>query len=336
MKIPCLLLVFGAALAATAPGPGPANVSTLEKGPGAKNTPSSKIKVLIVDGFSNHDWKKTTDLLKGFLEPTGLFDISVSTTPPPKSAEGWDTWRPKFKDYDVVIQTCNDISNSGPMWPQAVMTDFENYVRDGGGVYIYHGAQNAFAKWPAYNDIIGLGWRPVTYGTAISIDANEKLVLHPPGEGKATSHAPKGDVVIHLLGNHPIHEGMPKAWMTPALEVYYYARGPAQKMEVLSYAKDPRFGENWPIEWIVTYGKGHAYISTFGHVWADDVDPESMRCVGVRTTIIRVLQWLAKRPVTWPIPKNFPTATEKSIVPTAMKPTAANPPASTVNPQAKP
>src|ERR1700679_2572867 len=94
-----------------------------------------RIKVLIVDGYSNHNWQLTTQLLKGILGPTRMFSVSVSTTPSPKGTEGWDKWRPKFKDYDVVIQTCNDINNSGPEWPAAVQKDFEDYVRNGGGVY---------------------------------------------------------------------------------------------------------------------------------------------------------------------------------------------------------
>src|SRR5688500_7100708 len=91
----------------------------------------SAVRVLIVDGYSNHDWRLTTALIRGILEPTGLFAVSVSTAPSTKDAPGWDTWRPKFSDYDVVIQTCNDI-NGGPRWPRSVEEDFEAFVRSGG------------------------------------------------------------------------------------------------------------------------------------------------------------------------------------------------------------
>ena len=64
----------------------------------------SPIRVLIVDGYSNHDWRLTTALIRGILEPTGLFAVSVSTAPPTKDSPGWDEWRPKFADYDVIIQ----------------------------------------------------------------------------------------------------------------------------------------------------------------------------------------------------------------------------------------
>mgnify|MGYP006180946763 CR=1 FL=1 len=31
------------------------------------------------------------------------------------------------------------------------------FVRNGGGLYVWHAGNNAFPHWPAYNDMIGLG-----------------------------------------------------------------------------------------------------------------------------------------------------------------------------------
>jgi type 1 glutamine amidotransferase len=275
---------------------------------------TNRIKVLIVDGFSNHDWKQTTALIRSILEPTGLFDVSVSTAPPTNGAPEWATWRPKFADYDVVIQTYNDLKGGTP-WPKEVQTAFESFVANGGGFFDFHSANNAFAQWPAYNDMIGLGWRNKDFGWAITIDTNEHLVRIPAGEGLNTSHGPQTNVVIHNLGEHPIHAGLPKEWMTPHLEVYYYARGPAKNLEVLSYGFDARTKMNWPTEWTVAYGKGRVYNATFGHVWKGDVQPEAMRCAGVQTIMIRALQWLAKRPVDYPVPPDFPTGDKLSIRP---------------------
>jgi hypothetical protein len=58
----------------------------------------------------------------------------------------------------VVIQTCNDIFNSGS-WPEPVKKDFESFVRNGGGVYIFHSAENAFVGWKEYEQMVGLCWR---------------------------------------------------------------------------------------------------------------------------------------------------------------------------------
>lgn len=70
---------------------------------------------------------------------------------------------------------------------------------------------------------------------------------------------------------------------------------------------------NWPLEWVVAYERGRVYTSTFGHVWRDDIQPARMRCAGVQTIVVRALQWLAQREVTFPIPADFPTAEKASV-----------------------
>jgi type 1 glutamine amidotransferase len=275
--------------------------------------PEKKINVLIVDGFSNHDWKRTTELIRGILEPTGKFTVAVSTSPPKGATEGWDMWRPKFKDYDVVIQNSNDIGG-GPSWPKEVQAGFENYVKNGGGVFIFHSANNAFSNWPENNNIIGLGWRNKNQGVAITIEEEtQKINRIPVGDGENTGHGPRIDAVLTRIGEHPIHKDFPRQWKTPGLEVYYFARGPAENMQVLSYAFDPRTKKNWPIEWVVGYGKGRVYNSTFGHVWKKEVQPDSMRCAGVQTVLVRGLQWLAKRDIDVPVPGDFPNPNQLSV-----------------------
>jgi uncharacterized protein len=270
------------------------------------------VRVLIVDGVSNHDWKLTTALIRGILEPTGLFAVTVSTGPSTKDSPDWATWRPRFKDFDVVIQTYNDL-NGGPSWPRAVQEDFEAFVRDGGGVYVWHGGNNAFPDWPAYNQMLGLGWRKKDFGWALSVGDDGRITRIAPNDGPDTGHGARLDTVVHRLGDHPIHAGLPRAWKTPDIEVYYYARGPAEGVEVLSYGFDPKTGMNWPLEWTTTYGKGRVYTSTFGHVWAGDTQPARMRCAGLQTVAVRALQWLAARPVTAPVPADFPTADTVSV-----------------------
>jgi hypothetical protein len=55
-----------------------------------------KIHVLIVDGFSNHDWRQTTSLLRSILDRTGLFEVAVSTAPETAGDPAWAAWHPKF------------------------------------------------------------------------------------------------------------------------------------------------------------------------------------------------------------------------------------------------
>jgi type 1 glutamine amidotransferase len=272
------------------------------------------IKVLIIDGCSNHDWKRTTQLVCGILQPTGLFELTVDTAPANVNDPAYAGWCPDFSRYQVVIQNYNNLQGGAP-WPAPAREAFVQFVRNGGGVFILHSANNSFADWDEYNHIIGLGWRKKEYGTAIQIGPDESLIRIPPGQGGDTTHNPRQDRLIHLLGNDPIHAGMPRTWMTPLIEVYKYTRGPAENLTVLSWAEDPKSPTRWPIEWTVTYGKGRVYCSSFGHVWKDEVSPVDMRCAAFQTILVRALQWLAQQPVTFPIPRDFPTASATSLRP---------------------
>jgi uncharacterized protein len=269
--------------------------------------PPPPINILIVDGFGNHDWQRTTRLARSILEPTGLFRVMVTTAPGSTNDPTYATWSPGFTNLDVVIQTCNDLGGRGPLWPAPVRKEFEQFVWGGGGVFVLHSGNNAFASWDAYNRIIGLGWRKKDYGYALRIGTNEVIERIPPGEGASTSHGARTDRVLHRMGEHPIHAGLPRLWKTPSIEVYNYARGPAENVTVLSWAEDPKTQERWPIEWTVQFGEGRIYNSTFGHVGRDEADPVDMRCAGFQTLLVRSLQWLAKRPVAFPVPPDFPT-----------------------------
>ena len=163
--------------------------------------------------------------------------------------------------------------------------------------------------------MIGLGWRDADGGWAFTINADGTKNRIPPGEGRGTYHGPRIDALIETLGSHPIHKDFPEKWLTPNLEVYKYARGPADHLTVLSYCFDPETGKNWPIEWIISYDRGKVYNSTFGHVWEGEKYPETMRCVGIQTTLIRALEWLATGKVSWPLPDPFPNETEFVIKP---------------------
>lgn len=285
--------------------------------PAARSLAAEKIRVLIVDGYGNHDWQRTTALTRGVLDRAGIFETKVSTVPAKADDPALAAWLPVFRDYDVVIQTCNDLNGNGPMWPAPARTAFEAFVKEGGGVFVLHSGNNAFAGWEEYNRMIGLGWRKKDYGTALKVANDGSIERIPPGQGAGTSHGARTDRVIHRLGDHPIHAGMPREWKTPLIEVYTHARGPAEQLEVLSWAEDPATSVRWPIEWTVNYGKGRIYTSTFGHVWRDEVDPVDLRCAGFQTLLVRALQWLAQRPVTAPVPEDFPTKDEIRLRPAA-------------------
>ena len=267
----------------------------------------AKIRVLLVEGVSNHDWKHRLELVQKILARDGSFAVDVSITPSRADDPAWAAWRPDFSKYDVVLSGYNNLGGK-PGWPVEVQQAFENFVRNGGGFYVYHEANNSFAEWPEYNQMIGLGWRNKNFGNAILVRPDESLQIVPAGEGGDTSHGNRVDVVVHQLGEHPIHAGLPRAWKAADIEVYRYARGPATNLTVLAYATDAQTQLQFPIEWTVQYGQGRVFVSTYGHVWADQKDPKGMKCAAFQTVMVRALKWLAKRPPGDAVPADFPTA----------------------------
>jgi len=264
------------------------------------------IRVLIVDGYSNHDWRQTTTMAKRILGETGLFEIAVTTAPATTNEDSLSAWDPDFKGYDVIVQNTNNIANKALHWPRKVEKKLERYVASGGGLYILHSANNAFPHWKEYDKMIGLGWRPKEVGFALEIDDNKHIVRIPPGEGGNTSHGNRFDALIYILNRHPINHDFPSQWRTASMELYTYARGPAKNITVLSYAFDSATNKNWPVDWVVQYGKGRVYNSSMGHLWKGDIYPVSWRCIGFQTTLIRAVEWLARGKVTYPLPENFP------------------------------
>lgn len=273
---------------------------------------SKPIPVLIVDGFSNHDWKQTTTVTKWILEKSHLFKVDVSTVPADSVLR--QSWLPDFKKYGVVIQNTNNINNTWWKWPRKAEIELEEYVKKGGGLYVLHSGNNAFPHWKEYDKMIGLGWRADSVGYALEIGPDKNIIRYPPGEGNNTGHGNRFNAVIQILNRHPINKGYPDQWETANTEVYNFPRGPAENLTILSYAYDSSSTHKmWPVEWVVTYGKGHVYTSSMGHLWKGETYPPAYRCIGFQTTMIRAAEWLATGKVTYTIPGNFPKKDSPSL-----------------------
>ena len=85
-----------------------------------------KIKVLILTGVSNHDWRSTTPVLREILERSGRFDVRVNEE---CRGCGLETFAP----YDVLVLNYNDWKNSGPWWDDRARQALLDYVRNGKG-----------------------------------------------------------------------------------------------------------------------------------------------------------------------------------------------------------
>jgi type 1 glutamine amidotransferase len=268
----------------------------------------TKLRILVVDGINNHDWRTATAGISRILFATGLFSVDVSTTPPREARpEQWDDWSPAFANYDAVINNFNGgESEAGVQWPGRVRDSLESYLRSGGGLVAFHAANNAFLPWHAYNEMIGLGWRNKTFGRGIRISDDGEVVYIPQGTGMDPGHPDRMNFQIHVRDvQHPITRDMPKVWMHPSEQLTHGQHGPAEGLTILTYASSPVSHTNEPMDWVRRYGKGRVYTTMQGHTWADEPSP-NLDCVGFQTIFARGVEWAATGRAKTPIPSDFP------------------------------
>jgi type 1 glutamine amidotransferase len=293
---------------------------------------NQKIKALIIDGQNNHDqWPKITFMLKNLLEDTGIFEVEVNRTTSTWKGEAYlsefkingmdnteasenpesdPNFKPEFNQYDVII--CNFGWNAA-YWPEETERAFEKYMKSGGGLVVFHAADNSFPKWAAYNQMIGLGgWgdRNEKDGPYVYFnDKNEMVRDTSPGNGGA--HGPQHEYQIQIRNTeHPITKGMPVKWLHTKDELYERLRGPAENMEILAttYAAKEFEGSerHEPALMVLNYGKGRIFHNIMGH--AD----YSVQCVGFITTMLRGTEWAATGKVSIPMPADFPSPEKSS------------------------
>jgi uncharacterized protein len=250
-----------------------------------------KLTVVIVDGVNNHDWAAGTRGIESILEGTGRFTVDVATYPK----------LPDFSKYDVVVNNFNGgHQENGTRWPAEAERALVQYVRGGGGLVIYHAANNAFLKWPEYNDMIGLGWREKSFGPGIAIGPDGKLVTVPKGEGLPPGHGPRHDFEMFVREkDHPITRGLPAHWLHPSEQLTHGQHGPAAGLTILTYAFSEVSRQGEPMDWIRDYGKGRIYTTMLGHTWKNEANP-NLDDVSFQALFARGVEWAATGKVTLP------------------------------------
>jgi type 1 glutamine amidotransferase len=264
-----------------------------------------KIKVLIIDGQNNHNWKQTTPVLKKELEDTGRFAVDVATSPPAGKKEEMAKFHPDLAKYQVVVSNYN-----GEPWGKPLNDQLESLLKEGKvGFVVVHAANNAFGGWKEYNRMIGMGWRGKAGGDRLYLDQSGKPVKVASGQGDSSGHRFVGPFLVTVRdAEHPVTKGMPKEWLHVRDELYDNMRGPIENVKILATAYSNGTKVHEPMIWTVSYGKGRVFHTPMGH------DASAMKDWGFAGTLTRGSEWAATGKVTIPLPKDFPTAEKASPI----------------------
>jgi len=261
---------------------------------------------MLLDGESGgpyHDWQRVTPVLKKILDETGLFAVTIVTAP---AATGeLTTFATEYANYKAVVM---NYDAPDERWPASVKTSFEDYMKKGGGFVPVHAADNAFAGWAAFNEMIGVGgWRNRTEQAGPYWHVRDGKVVSDSTPGKAGSHGRRVPFQLTVRdSSHPIMKGLPPVWMHQGDELYARLRGPGKNMTVLatahSDADNAGTGRDEPQLMVLRYGQGRVFHTTLGH------DLAAISSVDFVVTLQRGTEWAATGAVTQKVPASFPTA----------------------------
>lgn len=270
------------------------------------------IRVLVLTGQNNHDWRTTTPLLKNMLLNTGRFEVRVNEEPTGMTSD-------TLAIYDVVVLNYN-----GPRWGQTAEKALQDFVRSGKGLVGVHGA-----NW-AFSGLVVLGDNSVVTGIMEPPWPEYKLMVGGvwSDQDPASGHAPRHKFAVEVVDPHsPITEQLPSSF--EADDELYHNIHMVSGVNVLATAYDdpnnrpkpntsansgtektagskgaspwPRLdmnptGKNEPMLWTLSYGRGRTFYTNLGH------DTGAMAMAGFATTFVRGVEWAATGTVQKPEP----------------------------------
>lgn len=266
------------------------------------------IKTLLITGQNNHNWQVSHVVLKQILENSGRFDVDFVISP--EQGKDMSGFVLDFSPYQLVVLDYN-----GDSCPEETNRRFLEYVQNGGGVVIYHAADNAFSKWPEFNRICALGgWEGRNENSGPYVYWKDGKLVKDSSAGPGGSHGRQHEYVLNGRDKvHPVVKGLPLKWRHAKDELYDRMRGPGNIRDILYTAYSDKetngSGREEPLVFTVDYGNARIFHTMLGHAGATTEDNIAMQCTGFQVLLLRGAEWAATGKVTQKVPKDFPTET---------------------------
>lgn len=264
------------------------------------------VKTVLITGQNNHNWEVSHVALKKILENSGRFSVDYALSP--SAGEDMSGFILDFTPYELVVLDYN-----GDAWPEETNRRFLEFVQNGGGVVIYHAADNAFAGWPEYNKICALGgWEGRDENAGPYMYWQDGKLIKDSSAGVGGSHGqPHAYVLNGRNSTHPVIKGLPKKWRHATDELYDRMRGPGQIADLLYTAYSDKetggSGREEPLIFTVDYGNARIFHLMLGHAGPTLEDCPAMQCTGFQVLLLRGAEWAATGKVTQKVPADFPT-----------------------------
>ncbi len=220
----------------------------------AQSTPAPK-RILILTGneYPGHPWKQTAPKLAEILRQDKRLAVEIQE-------DAKFLASPKLHEYDAMVLNYMNWQSPDP-GPEA-RDGLKKFVSDGKGLVLFHFACGAFQGWDEFAKIAGRAWDP-----------------------KLRGHDPRGPFRVDITAvDHPITRGM-KAFDTDD-ELYTCLAGDTP-ITVLAAAKSKVDKKDYPMAFVLNYGKGRVFHSVLGH------DLKAIAPQGVQDLYRRGIAWTA-------------------------------------------
>jgi len=191
-------------------------------------------RVLLITGIDHpgHKWRQTAPVLREAIEQDPR--LAVDVVEDPAWLETGD-----LKPYKAIVHHWMDWKTAAP--GQEARENFARFVREGGGLVLVHFACGAWQDWPEFVKIAGRVWDP-----------------------KLRGHDPRGPFAVHIVdADHPITRGMPASFET--FDELYTCLAGETPIHVLAQATSKVDHKDYPMAFVLTYGKGRVFHCVLGH-----------------------------------------------------------------------